>query len=44
MSARKKLGLDETPPTVLSNKKNQEVVLKIIQEAGFTALIKKEAK
>jgi heterodisulfide reductase subunit C len=44
MKARKNLGLAETPPTILSNKKNQEVVLKIMKEAGFVDLVKKGAK
>ncbi len=44
MKARKSLGLDETPPTVLSNKKNQELVLNIIKETGFTDLVKKGGK
>jgi len=44
MKARKGFGLDETPPTILSNKKNQEVVLKIIEETGFTDLVKKGGK
>jgi heterodisulfide reductase subunit C len=44
MKARKGLGLDETPPTVLANKKNQELVLKIIKEAGFVDIVKKGGK
>ena len=44
MKARKSLGLTETPPTILSNKKNQEVVLKIMKEAGFIDLVKKGGK
>ncbi len=44
MKARKSLGLDETPPTVLANKKNQELVLNIIKETGFTDLVKKGGK
>ncbi len=44
MTARKSLGLSETPPTVLSNKKNQDVVLKIMKEAGFIDLVKKGGK
>ncbi len=38
-SARKGLGLDATPPTILSNKKNMELVLKIIEETGFKDLV-----
>lgn len=44
MKARKGLGLDETPPTVLSNKKNQDCVLKIIKETGFAEMVSKEGK
>ncbi len=44
MKARKGFGLSETPPTILSNKKNQEVVLKILKETGFTDLVKKGGK
>lgn len=38
-AARKNLGLDGTPPTVLSNKKNQDMVKKIMKETGFVDLV-----
>ena len=42
--ARKALGLKEVPPTVLSNKKNQEITLKIIKKTGFADLVSKGGK
>ena len=44
MKARKGLGLSEVPPTVLSNKKNQDLVLNIMKEAGFVKLVQKGGK
>jgi heterodisulfide reductase subunit C len=44
MKARKSIGLAETPPTVLSNKKNQEVVLKIMKQTGFADMVSKGGK
>ena len=42
--AREGLGLQGTPPTILSNKKNLEVVLRIFETTGFTAIVAQGGK
>jgi len=44
MKAREGLGLSPTPPTVLSNKSHQAIVVKIMEETGFRQLIEQGAK
>jgi heterodisulfide reductase subunit C len=44
MKMRESLGLQATPPTVLSNKNSQAIVLKIMEETGFSALVAKVKK